>query len=105
MTSFEPRVITKSDPTQVTVEWADGHTSVYSARELRQACPCAGCVDEVTGRRTLDVDAVPDDTHTRDVALVGNYALSILFSDGHSTGIYTFRMLRDSDPHDRDPSE
>ena len=32
MTSYEPRVITKSDPTQVTVEWADGHTSVHSAR-------------------------------------------------------------------------
>jgi DUF971 family protein len=28
------------------------------------------------------------------VSLVGLYALSIGFSDGHATGIYTFVMLR-----------
>ena len=26
--------------------------------------------------------------------LVGNYALTLLFSDGHSTGIYSFEYLR-----------
>jgi DUF971 family protein len=25
---------------------------------------------------------------------VGHYAYSIVFSDGHSTGIYTFELLR-----------
>ena len=29
--------------------------------------------------------------------LVGNYALRIDFSDGHSTGIYTFEFLRELD--------
>ena len=96
--SASPRVITKSDPQELAIEWDDGHRTVYTARELRQACPCAGCVDEITGRRTLNVDAVPVDTETRDVALVGNYALSIRFSDGHATGIYPFQMLRDNDP-------
>ena len=95
---YEPRVITKSDPTRVVLEWADGHTTRYSARKLRQMCPCAGCIDEHSGRRTLDVDGVPTDIVTSGVSLVGNYAITILFSDGHGTGIYPFRMLRDQDP-------
>lgn len=98
MTRYTPRVITRSDPTQVSIEWADGHVTIYTARELRQACPCAGCVDELTGKRTLDVQGVPTDTRTHEVVLVGNYAISIAFSDGHATGIYPFEMLRDSDP-------
>ena len=95
---YEPRVITKSDPSRVTLAWADGHTTVYGARELRQMCPCAGCVDELSGRRTLDVGKVPADIVTAGVSLVGNYGIAILFSDGHGTGIYPFRMLRDEDP-------
>jgi len=95
---YQPTVITKSDPKKIALQWADGHRTEYSTRELRQRCPCAGCVDEVTGRRTLDVDGVPLDLVTADVALVGNYAITIRFSDGHHTGIYPFRMLRDEDP-------
>ena len=30
--------------------------------------------------------------------LVGNYALRIVFSDGHKTGIYSWRYLRAIDP-------
>ena len=98
MTSFDPRVITKSDPTRVAIEWHDDHSTVYTARELRQLCPCASCVDELTGRRTHDAASVPGDLVTQDVALVGNYAITIRFSDGHQTGIYPFRMLRENDP-------
>ncbi len=29
---------------------------------------------------------------------VGNYALSLIWSDGHSTGIYTWEYLRDLCP-------
>ena len=61
-------------------------------------CPCASCVDEMSGKRTLDVGAVPADIATGTVALVGNYGITIRFTDGHGTGIYPFRMLRDQDP-------
>ena len=30
-----------------------------------------------------------------DIEEVGNYALRLVFADGHSTGIYTFRFLRE----------
>ena len=94
MTRYEPRVITRSDPRFVTIDWADGARTRYTAQELRQACACAACVDEVTGRRTLDVDSVPRDLVTEQVTLVGNYAISITWGDGHRTGIYDFRYLR-----------
>lgn len=104
MSSIRPRTITRSDPTRIAIEWEDGHRTVYSAPELRGMCPCARCVDELTGRRTLDPGSVPSDLTHREVKLVGNYALSVLFSDGHGTGIYPFRMLRELDPAGSGPS-
>lgn len=33
-----------------------------------------------------------------DLQLVGNYAVRLVFSDGHRTGIYSWRYLREIDP-------
>ncbi len=97
-TPHRPKVITRSDPQALEIEWSDGHVSRFSAAELRGFCPCARCVNEVTGVRMHDPGSVPADlTHT-DVRLVGHYALALRFSDGHDTGIYPFRFLRESDP-------
>ncbi len=93
-----PRVITRSDPTRVTIEWADGRVSTYPAPYLRGICPCAECVDEASGVRVHDPASVPPDLVQTGVELVGHYALAIRFSDGHGTGIFTFRMLREADP-------
>ncbi|MEM7311503.1 MAG: DUF971 domain-containing protein [Planctomycetota bacterium] len=98
MTSFTPTVIKKSDPTLVSVTWDDGHETTYTAAELRRLCPCAQCVNEMTGVRMLDPASIPDDLTQGDLTLVGNYAIAVRFSDGHQTGIYTFRFLRENDP-------
>ena len=34
---------------------------LQKAQQLRQQCPCAGCVDEWTNKRTLDPARVPAD--------------------------------------------
>ncbi len=88
-----PRTITRSDPRRLEIEWDNGERSTFSARELRSICPCAACVDELTGVRRQDPSKVPEEMTHADVRLVGNYALAIRFSDGHSTGIYPFGML------------
>lgn len=93
-----PRVIKRSDPSRVDIEWADGVTSSYTAAELRGLCPCARCVDEQTGVRVHDPRSVPAELTQTEVRLVGNYALSIVYSDGHHTGIYTWPFLRDHAP-------
>jgi ATP-binding protein involved in chromosome partitioning len=76
------------------VEWDDrGTQTFYPARALRLACPCAGCREEMTGRNILDPATVPDDIRPIALALVGAYGLKVTWSDGHSTGIYTFELL------------
>ena len=52
------------------------------------------CKDEWTGETLLDPAAVPETLGATRADIVGNYALSFAFSDGHGTGIYTFEMLR-----------
>ncbi|MBI3021550.1 MAG: DUF971 domain-containing protein [Candidatus Omnitrophica bacterium] len=78
----------------VRIRWQDGHESVYPARELRLACPCAACIDEVTGAVRIIATSVPQNVVPLKIDLVGRYAISIQWSDGHSTGIYAFDYLR-----------
>lgn len=98
MPDARPTVITKSDPAELVIVWDDGRRTRYSAAALRRLCPCARCVDELSGRPLLDPHSVPEDLTHGDVRLVGNYGLSLRFADGHDTGIYPFRMLREHDP-------
>ena len=82
----------------VDIQWSDGHRTKLGFRPLRQACPCAMCVDEVTGEPRLNPESVPKDVHPLDVRTVGRYALQFHWSDGHNTGLYTFDTLRALDP-------
>jgi len=79
---------------KITLKWTDGHETVYTARDLRLACRCASCVEETSGRPLLDPAKVPETVRAKGIELVGQYAMSIEWSDGHSTGIYNFRDLR-----------
>lgn len=74
--------------------WADGHQQRLSSRDLRLACACAQCRDEMSGAQLLAPDRVPLDIRITRIWSVGNYALGMAFSDGHDTGIYTFKSLR-----------
>ena len=78
----------------ITLSWEDGHQTVYPARDLRLRCRCASCIEEMTGAPLLDPKAVPENVRARGIRLVGQYAINVDWSDGHSTGIYNFRDLR-----------
>ena len=92
---IEPREIKHEDDATVVVTWADDRLCRYNAAELRRACPCAQCVNEWTGKRTLLPETISDELQIRDFSLVGRYALNFRWSDGHETGIYSFRYLRE----------
>ena len=83
------------DGSRLELGWDDGARTSASAQGLRQQCPCAGCVDEWTNKRTLDATKVPADLRIKEVQPVGNYALAFVFSDGHTTGIYPWKLLRE----------
>ncbi len=89
----------------VYVLWRDGHESHYAFLDLRDACPCAECVDEITGQKRLERSSIPPDIHPLGSEYVGNYALRIHWSDGHSTGLYNFKTLRGMDETADDTSE
>jgi len=76
------------------VRWTDGKTSQVAARQLRLDCPCAACIDEWTGAKLLDPATVAADVRPVAMEPVGNYAVQIRWSDGHETGLYTWRQLR-----------
>ncbi len=79
------------------IEWPDGHQSRYPLVALRALCPCAACRDERDRPGVLRIltQNAPNATRLRRVDRVGNYAISLLWGDGHNTGIYPFEFLRD----------
>jgi len=93
---IEPEAIGPTeDESRLRIVWKDGLVAEYQPRELRLLCPCAGCVDEYTGVRTLRPEMVDPGVYPTAIHYVGRYALQFVWSDGHSTGIYTFEYLRD----------
>ena len=83
---------------ELTVTWADGHTSVYPFGLLRAACPCASCRG---GHENMGQPADKDALYSADdpqinienLEQVGSYALNISWNDGHWQGIYTWEYL------------
>jgi DUF971 family protein len=92
---FTPEKISPTDDGKALgILWEDGHASVYSPHALRLICPCAGCVDEMTGQPILDPATVPAGIYPTAIHYVGRYALQFMWSDGHDTGFYPFELLR-----------
>lgn len=86
-------------PAAIEIVWSDAVRRVYTPRLLRDACPCANCREQRTSPPQLPaLLAVLTAEEVAPLAItamkpVGQYAYSIEFSDGHSTGIYTLDLL------------
>jgi DUF971 family protein len=91
----EPLQIIEESDSAITIAWSDGRESLYNAPDLRRKCPCAGCVNEWTGERMLKPETIAENLSLKNIAVVGRYALNFNFSDGHETGIYSFKYLRE----------
>ncbi len=89
------RKIRQKDNFTFTVEWSDGAVVDYRLSDLQKRCPCAGCIDEVTGQRQSGAAPVKEDVRAVRLTNVGRYALRIQFTSGCSNGIYSFSMLRE----------
>ena len=80
------------------IVWSDGKAHEISYHTLRDHCPCASCRtpdDEPESKNPLQVlsaaETIPLDIVS--MSPVGNYAYNVNFTDGHTTGIFTFDLL------------
>lgn len=92
------------------IDWEDGHHSEYPLAGLRAACPCAECRGghEQMGKRgspeMLEIPlATTGSTELDRMEGVGNYALQLVWKDGHRYGIYTWEYLRELSPSAKEP--
>jgi DUF971 family protein len=79
------------------IVWTEDEISRLPFRLLRQSCRCAVCIDEFTERQLLKPDSIPEDIQLNDISLTGNYAVKIVWSDTHDSGLYTWTHLHSLD--------
>ena len=97
MQKFQPTHIERGNAS-LKIRWRDSHRSELSYRLLRQKCPCARCDAARSGKdpfHILPADDFFENLQLADIQLVGRYAVRLVWSDGHRTGIYTFQFLRE----------
>ncbi|MEO9595178.1 DUF971 domain-containing protein [Rhodopirellula bahusiensis] len=120
--AYSPSAIEREGERGIRIAWSDGESTSWTARELRDACPCATCREkrgETGGHEAVTLtnkNAEPASSkkppqplglpvlsaaEARPLTIesmrpVGTYAYNIGFSDGHSSGLFTFERLRRS---------
>jgi DUF971 family protein len=88
-----PREVRRLGVQSLRIVWEDGHDSQYDNHFLRNNCPCAVC-REHPQRKLAVVGGQGESLYAVQIGVVGRYALSIQWSDGHDSGIYSYRTLR-----------
>jgi DUF971 family protein len=94
--AFKPRNIAIAGR-ELALAWADGEESYLPFDELRSHCPCALCRGQrEAASDPLRVVKAPErgQITIQNLVPVGSYAVQIVWSDGHDTGIYSFEALR-----------
>lgn len=77
----------------IQVDQGNNRRGIIQSANLRRACRCANCVEEFSGRPLLKPEDVPDNTYPLRMQPMGNYAIAIQWSDGHSSSIYPYETL------------
>jgi DUF971 family protein len=102
----DPEHIAISKSKGIEIDWKDGHHSSYGVEYLRDWCPCATCAGthgtEPRPKMTEGGGASPANPFQMykprermvNIEPVGNYALRIVWVDGHAAGIYSYDHLR-----------
>lgn len=77
----------------IVVTTGDGQEHVIAAAALRRACRCAGCVEEFSGQPLLAPESVPETITPKTIQPMGNYAVAVAWSDGHTSSVYPYDAI------------
>jgi len=92
---MNPVRVKMNDKQDLLIKWDDKSETSISIRFLRKNCPCATCVAERAKQGKFYIPLLePNQILISEIKIVGNYALSITWGDGHNTGIYEYSFLK-----------
>ena len=104
--SLNPKHLDLNKEKGLTVHWMDGRISFYPIAYLRKLSPSADArqLREEMAKNPLAVLPASNVSNSNapltatGAEMVGNYAVRIIFSDGHDTGIYSWDYLNEIAP-------
>ncbi len=82
---------------ELAIAWNDATETYLPLEFLRRHCPCAACGGEPDVLGNIVRPRVEFTGKSFDLAgwqVVGGYAIQPKWGDGHSTGIYSYKFLR-----------
>lgn len=120
MDAPQPTAVDLKRDERLKLTWQDGTESSLAVSLLRHHCPCANCkiardgidphrlmrpatpeeLGEKPKKKSIRLGVVPTSVTTggpvavERAELMGNYAIKLFFTDGHDSGIYTWKYLK-----------
>jgi DUF971 family protein len=89
------------EKTNLLIVWDDETKSLIDIKYLRKECPCAVCKGETvllkTYRPAKTTAEHPESFIIKNIQPVGEYAIQIIWKDGHDSGIFTWEYLKELD--------
>lgn len=97
MENIYPEQIKKSEDGKLLIKWSNGKEGEITLEKLRDECPCVNCKGEsVIFDSYIPIKAPFKPAgfyEIKSIEGVGNYAISVVWRDGHDTGIYSWDIL------------
>ena len=92
-TIFVTQIRLHKDKKSLSIHFSDGFQTQISAELLRVESPSA----EVQGHSHAQKKIIRGKKNVKinHIEYIGNYAIRLLFDDGHETGIYSWALLHD----------
>ncbi len=95
---MQPKSIKRVSRYLLEAEWPDGFRATIKTEALRDECPCAECCGEFGERKgTAGLMKIYKEGRNdlKELIVTGNYAIAAAWGDGHDTGIYPWKLVRE----------
>lgn len=95
MNIFPKQIKLSEKKDSLIIHWSNDSNQSISLLKLRKLCPCATCL---TDKENQSPNYIPlfaeNQIKIKSINQVGSYAITIVWQDGHNTGIYEFPYLK-----------